>query len=168
MLLGIGVCGDVALLAYCKYAGFLMTNLNQLTDRFPRRYVPRHGGHTARDGLFSVRAPVLNANVATLWLHREHPAPAEPCKTWPDAFWNFAKASQHDGGSRAILPKHSFDDPEAQCHRAFFRGGYPILIRQSRQEITCLAQLHHVSVVKILQSTTRSHYGVSTKLYFSI
>ena len=30
LLLGIGVCGDLALLGYFKYAGFLMTNLDQL------------------------------------------------------------------------------------------------------------------------------------------
>jgi alginate O-acetyltransferase complex protein AlgI len=31
LLLGIGVCGDLALLGYFKYAGFLMTNLDLLT-----------------------------------------------------------------------------------------------------------------------------------------
>jgi alginate O-acetyltransferase complex protein AlgI len=31
LLLGIGVCGDLALLGYFKYAGFLMTNFDQLT-----------------------------------------------------------------------------------------------------------------------------------------
>ena len=31
LLLGIGICGDLALLGYFKYAGFLMTNLDQLT-----------------------------------------------------------------------------------------------------------------------------------------
>jgi alginate O-acetyltransferase complex protein AlgI len=31
LLLGIGVCGDIALLAYFKYASFLVTNLDQLT-----------------------------------------------------------------------------------------------------------------------------------------
>jgi alginate O-acetyltransferase complex protein AlgI len=30
LLLGIGICGDLALLGYFKYAGFLMTNLDQL------------------------------------------------------------------------------------------------------------------------------------------
>jgi D-alanyl-lipoteichoic acid acyltransferase DltB (MBOAT superfamily) len=31
LLLGIGICGDLALLGYFKYADFLMTNLDQLT-----------------------------------------------------------------------------------------------------------------------------------------
>src|SRR5262249_25329472 len=31
LLLGIGICGDLALLGYFKYAGFLMTNFDQLT-----------------------------------------------------------------------------------------------------------------------------------------
>src|ERR1700730_7700316 len=31
MLLSIGICGDLALLAYFKYAGFLVANLDQLT-----------------------------------------------------------------------------------------------------------------------------------------
>jgi D-alanyl-lipoteichoic acid acyltransferase DltB (MBOAT superfamily) len=31
LLLGIGICGDLALLGYFKYAGFLVTNLDQLT-----------------------------------------------------------------------------------------------------------------------------------------
>src|SRR5262249_36900303 len=31
LLLGIGICGDLALLGYFKYAGFLMTNLDLLT-----------------------------------------------------------------------------------------------------------------------------------------
>jgi len=48
LLLGIGVCGDLALLAHFKYAGFLMTNLDQLT-------FPRQVEHAAVDGVFSVR-----------------------------------------------------------------------------------------------------------------